>query len=506
MKKWRKWLAVGFLAVMLGLEARAGETVQAGTNGYDRRGTVAEEEFWNSDAEFPSGGAAQSKKAWEKINGVCYNGSGKKITGAIIRGIDVSEWQGTIDWTKVKKSNVDFAFVRISYGVGRIDLNYDSNMNGANKAGVPVGTYVYSTATTSEQALKEAQLAITKMKGYKISYPVVYDMEYSEMGKLSAKDIAQLAIVFCNEVRSAGYYPMVYTNTNWYDNYVDMSSLSGLDVWLARYGDTIDAPSKSSYNYTIWQATDGDGGGVLNSTKGLIDGIPSGNNVDVNFGYVDYTKIIQPRTAPLSTYVPTPTTLKNGWVVENGKTFYYVNGAKISGWKKIDGKYYYFNKTKGLYKSQLVTTPSKQICYLDKNGARVTKRWVTWNNKRYYMDANGWAMKGVHKINGKYYYFNNTTAVLYKNKKAVNKAGDIYYFGKYGTRFANRFMTLKEKGKSNRYYFGSNGKAYKGWHKIDGKWYYFHKKTGIAYRNCRVKNSSGKVYIFDSKGVCTNKK
>ena len=94
-------------------------------------------------------------------------------------------------------------------------------------------------ALSTTTALKEAQLAISKMQGYKVSYPVVYDLEYAKASKLSAKTVSEMALTFCNEVRRAGYYPMVYCNTNWYDNYIDWSLLSGVDVWIARYGDTI---------------------------------------------------------------------------------------------------------------------------------------------------------------------------------------------------------------------------------------------------------------------------
>ena len=211
---------------------------------YDRRDTVAEEEMVPAagSAAADKGRSKVNAKAWKKINGVCYNGSGKVIPGAITRGIDVSEWQGNIDWTKVKKSDIDFAFVRISYGLNHYDYTYESNMIKAEQAGVPVGTYVYSTALSAETALKEAQYAIEKMQGYKVSYPVVFDLEYAKASNLSPKKVSQMALVFCNEVRKAGYYPMVYCNTNWYDNYIDWSLLSGIDVWIARYGDTIQAP------------------------------------------------------------------------------------------------------------------------------------------------------------------------------------------------------------------------------------------------------------------------
>ena len=143
---------------------------------YDRRDTVAEEEFIYSART--SGTESSRKKvnpkAWKKINGVCYNGSGEIIPGAITRGMDVSEWQGNIDWKQVKKSDIDFAFVRISYGLTHEDYTYDENMTNAELAGVPTGTYVYSTALSTTTALKEAQLAISKMQGHKVSLSLIH--------------------------------------------------------------------------------------------------------------------------------------------------------------------------------------------------------------------------------------------------------------------------------------------------------------------------------------------
>lgn len=359
MRDWKKWLAAGCMAVLLGIGTIGTTAMAMGGGGVDRSEAVAQEE------KVPLGKATQSSssRAWKKINGICYNGSGQKLEGAITRGIDVSEWQDTINWAKVKKSNIDFAFIRISYGLNRIDEKYDYNMKQAEKAGVPAGTYVYSLATTTQQALKEAQLAIRKMDGYKVSYPVVYDIEYSRMRSLSSSQIANLAKAFCNEVKKAGYYPMIYCNTDWYDNKIDWSKLTGYDVWLARYGDRIMAPSMKNYKYTIWQSTDGDGGGYLNSTKGLVAGIPSYSTVDVDFGYVDYTKIITPRWSAVSTYKastkPDTANRRIGWFTENGKKFYYLNGSKKTGWVEVNGKKYYVHKTQGMYKNKLITDSKK---------------------------------------------------------------------------------------------------------------------------------------------------
>ena len=442
---------------------------------YDRRDTVAEEEMVPAagSAAADKGRSKVNAKAWKKINGVCYNGSGKVIPGAITRGIDVSEWQGNIDWTKVKKSDIDFAFVRISYGLNHYDYTYESNMIKAEQAGVPVGTYVYSTALSAETALKEAQYAIEKMRGYKVSYPVVFDLEYAKASNLSPKKVSQMALVFCNEVRKAGYYPMVYCNTNWYDNYIDWSLLSGIDVWIARYGDTIQAPDKDRYNYTIWQCTDGNTESGLNSTSGLVAGIPAGNDVDVNFGYIDYTKKITPRKEQASDYVPSKKP-----VVSNGQD-------KIeSGLYEEDEKYY----------------------FIDEDGERVSDKWETVNDKTYYFGTDGYALKGMKKVDGKYYWFNKKYCYMYKNRRVTRANGDIYYFGSDGVRYESGMTQVNENGKVYTYYFQKNGKAYKGWLTLEGKKYYFYKGSsavsGTRAENITLTSSRKVVSVFDSAGVC----
>lgn len=131
MKNWKKWLVAGCMAALLGIGTMGTTAMAMGGGGVDRSEAVAEEE------KVPSGKATQdsraSSKAWKKINGVCYNGSGQKLEGAVTRGIDVSEWQDTINWSQVKKSNVDFAFVRISYGLNHLDKTYDYNMKQAGE-------------------------------------------------------------------------------------------------------------------------------------------------------------------------------------------------------------------------------------------------------------------------------------------------------------------------------------------------------------------------------------
>lgn len=512
---WRKKVAVGLLAAAL-CGSLSAQTAMA-TMHYDRRQTVAQEQFESSADTYSASASAVSKKAWRKINGKCYNGSGKVIPGAITRGIDVSEWQETINWAKVKKSDVDFAFVRIAHGIKYQDKNFDYNMKQAELAGVPVGTYVYSTATNTAGALKEAQLAIKKMKGYKVSYPVAYDLEDEKLEKLSPRTISRMALAFCNEIRQAGYYPIIYCNTYWYDYHIDWSILSGLDVWIARYGDTIQAPDSSKYSYTVWQSTSGEADSGLNPTRKLISGIPVWNDVDMDFGFVDYTKVITPRWQPLASYSPAvtadtgkyghlPIGVKNGLKEENGDTFYYVNGKKATGWTELNNKKYYFApETGALYKDRLFKV-NNQLYYADKNGVIATGKWVEYKGKTYYFKASGAAFKGMKRVNGKYYWFHTSSGYMFKNRKVIRSTGDIYYFGSNGVRYENGMKKITENGTVHTYYFHKDGKVHKGWLTYKGKKYYFYKgkteKSGRRAENVRLTSSNGIISVFDKSGVC----
>lgn len=473
-RKVKKQASIGIFAMLIAT-ALPVHSAMANPH-YDRRDTVAEEELVPAAGATDADNAASkvNAKAWKKINGVCYNGSGKVLSGAITRGIDVSEWQGTINWTKIKKAGIDFAFVRVSYGLSHYDKTYEYNMKNAEIAGVPVGTYIYSTALSTATALKEAQYVIEKMQGYKVSYPVVFDLEYAQASKLSAKTVSQMALAFCNEVRKAGYYPMVYCNTNWYDNYIDWSLLSGIDVWIARYGDTILAPDKIRYNYTIWQSTDGNTESGLNSTSGLIDGIPKGNDVDIDFGYVDYTKKITPRSASVSSYTPSKTPIISS-----------VSQTQVkSGLYKEDGKYYFVNSS----------------------GNRIKNAWKTVSGKTYYFGADGYAVKGMKKIDGKYYWFNRGYYYMYRNHRVTRVNGDIYYFGSDGVRYESGMTEVVENSKINTYYFQKDGKAHKGWLTLAGKKYYFYKGSsavsGTRAENITLTSSDNVVSVFDENGVC----
>lgn len=196
MKNWKKWLVAGCMAALLGIGTMGTTAMAMGGGGVDRSEAVAEEEKVPSGKATQDSGQAQRPGRRSTVSAITEAARSWKV----LSHVESMFLSGRIPSTgaRSKKSNVDFAFVRISYGLNHLDKTYDYNMKQAEKAGVPTGTYVYSLALNTQQALKEAQLAIRKMDGYKVSYPVVYDIEYDQMRNLfritdrgSGKDLLQ---------------------------------------------------------------------------------------------------------------------------------------------------------------------------------------------------------------------------------------------------------------------------------------------------------------------------
>ena len=208
-----------------------------------------------------------------------------KLKELIYNGIDVSSNQGKIDWKKVK-NQIDFTIIKVGvryWGSGLIgeDRMYKTNIENAIKEGIPCGVYFYSQAINEEEGIKEAEWTLEKIRGYKISYPVIIDTESTGNGGradyISVEDRTKAVKAFCKKVKEAGYTPMIYSNKDWIINSLDMSQLSEYDIWLAHY--VKGAPRvKSDYKgeYTIWQY----------SSSGRIDGIE--DVVDMDIGYRKY--------------------------------------------------------------------------------------------------------------------------------------------------------------------------------------------------------------------------
>lgn len=195
------------------------------------------------------------------------------------KGIDVSKYQGTIDWAAVKEEGIEYAFIRIGlrgYESAKIVLDeyYEANMAGANSAGIAAGVYFFTQAVTVEEAKEEADFVIEHLAGYDVSCPVVFDVERIAGGKgradqLSKEERTDITIAFCEAVKAAGYTPMIYGNVVCFTRLLDMTKLNDYEKWYAFYDDYMYMP----YNVSCWQYTE----------KGLVDGIPG--NVDLNISF-----------------------------------------------------------------------------------------------------------------------------------------------------------------------------------------------------------------------------
>ncbi len=200
-----------------------------------------------------------------------------------IKGIDVSYAQGAIDWKAVKASGVEFAMIRASRGYispekpMAEDVTFKYNVTEANAAGLKVGVYHYLYASTVSEARKEAKFFLKTIAPYKITYPVVLDVEEMYQAELGKKKITNIVKAFLEEISAAGYYAMLYSNKAWLTNYLDMSQLQGYDIWLAQWN----AVPTYEGDFGMWQY----------SCKGIVSGI--NGYVDLNISYRNYTKIIR---------------------------------------------------------------------------------------------------------------------------------------------------------------------------------------------------------------------
>ena len=173
--------------------------------------------------------------------------------------IDVSHHQGTVDWEAVKAAGVEGAIIRCGYGMDQADQDdrkWKRNADECTRLGIPFGADLYSYADSTAKAQSEAQHAIRLLTGYKLSYPVYYDLE--EAGTESGAE--ERARIFCEAVKAAGYMPGVYANKNWWDNY--LSGLTEYTRWVARYN------SDLGMEADMWQYTSG---GSVAGITGRVD-------------------------------------------------------------------------------------------------------------------------------------------------------------------------------------------------------------------------------------------
>lgn len=214
------------------------------------------------------------------LNGTTYlfNMDGKLSTQ--VQGIDVSKYQGSIDWNQVKAAGVEYVIIRCGYRgyeTGKVveDPMFRQNLNGAKAAGLRVGIYFFSQAINEQEAVEEASACLKLLNGASLNYPIYFDTEFSggypkgRADKLSKSDRTAIAVAFCETVRNSGYKAGVYASENFFANQLSYSTVSRYSIWNAHYG-----VSSSGIPCDMWQYT----------SKGAVPGIKG--NVDMNLSYI----------------------------------------------------------------------------------------------------------------------------------------------------------------------------------------------------------------------------
>lgn len=429
-----------------------------------------------------SAGFGPAMNSWaagyEKVNGYYQLANGTVIEQVIARGIDVSRWQGNVNWAAVAADDVSFVMLG-TRSKGIVDPYFHTNVQGASAAGLKVGAYIYSLATTPDMAREEADFVLSLVKDYPISFPIAFDAEDSAtLGTLPPAQVSEIINAFCQRIADAGYYPIVYANDYWLSNKIDLSNMH-YDVWVARY------EAKHVYsNPIMWQVT----------STGSINGI--NGNVDIDFLYKDLTPKLPGnmwRTIGGNTYYYQNYAIqKNTWV-NDGSGWFYMNeeGLTATGWFDKDGLRYYLDETSGR-----MNTGWKQLSdkwYFFNPSGSMNTGWLNDNGARYYLGTDGTMATGWQELNGQYYYLDPSSGKMTTGWKNIN---DKWYFlqesgvmstgwldnngARYYLNNDGSMATGWHTDGTSKYYLAGNGAVSTGWQLIDNSWYFFNQSGAMT--------------------------
>lgn len=211
--------------------------------------------------------------------------NGEKISHL---GVDISYHEKEVDWDKLAESGVEFVMLRCGYrgyteGGLIKDEKFEEYAAEANRVGINLGVYFFTQAITVEEAIAEADFTLDLIKDYDISYPVALDTEMiddkearTNTTEISKELRSEMAIAFCERIKEAGYYPIIYSSENWMRRNMDLEMLNQYDFWAAQYQPQNDF----LYDFTIWQYTD----------SGYIPGVSG--QVDLDISLIDYAEFV----------------------------------------------------------------------------------------------------------------------------------------------------------------------------------------------------------------------
>lgn len=332
----------------------------------------------------------------------------------VAKGVDVSKYNGAIDWNQAKSAGIDFAFIKIGSTKSGIDPNFATNIAGAQAAGIRTGVYVYSYATTPEAAIREANLVLEWIDGYTVNYPIVFDIEDKCQRKLSQEQLISIINSFCMTIEAAGYYPMVYSYKSMFDGKLN---ICGWDRWVAHYNENCG----STNNVCVWQYT----------SKGRVAGF--GGNVDLNYQYKDYNSLI----------------ISEGFTEHNGNTRFYRNWRMQKGWVEYNNTKYYLDGAGNLVRGWF-TDEAGAIYYLTPQDGSIARGQCAVDGAEFFFNADGVRQTGFVTLETGTSYYDAATGQ--KLKGWIN-LGDQTFFADEAGHIVTGVYTIENQ----PYYFGADG-------------------------------------------------
>ena len=384
---------------------------------------------------------------------------------AISKGIDVSYHNGTIDWKRVKQSEVEYAIIRCGYGTNdksQDDKKWEENVKGCTDNNIPYGVYLYSYADTVEKASSEADHAIRLLQGKKFKYPVYYDLEEDAIRKkLSKTEIANIAKTFCNKLSAKGYTVGIYANKDWFTNYLTDSCFNNWTKWVAQYNTVCNYQGK----YDMWQC----------SSTGRVPGISG--NVDLNYSYSPFENSYGGGNTNNG---GTTTKYSDGLNEIEGELYYFKNNridTSYTGLAQYGNEWYYIENGKVNWNYTGLAQHGIEWFYIE-NGKL---NWnhsgiVEYNNQWFYVERGrlNWNYTGLGQSGNDWYYIVGGR-VNWGYTGLVQKGNEWFYVK--GGKLDWSYTGLVQKG--NEWFFVRNGRLDWGYTGLacNGE-YYFYVKNG----------------------------
>ena len=431
------------------------------------------------------------------------------------KGVDVSEWQGEINWAQVKTAGVDFAILRCGRTSledekpKRVDNYWYRNVEGCLSSGMSFGAFYYSQATSPAEASEEADWAIYALqsagvKGSDLAFPVYFDMEDS---KMVGKNYAAIAQAFFDKLTAAGYPVGTYANLSWWNTRLTSPVFDKYSKWVAAYNASIGLTYAPMSNFSegngVWQFSD----------YGSIPGISE--RVDLNYTYmapVNSDHWIKSESKWWYRYVDgsypancwaqidgqwyhfdASGWMQTGWLWVNGAWYYLgPSGAMQTGWLN-DGAWYYLDPEAGGAMATGVKAVQGAAYFFDASGA-MAAGWCADGGAWRYAAPSGALVSGWNVVNGSWYWFDGETYAM--REGWLNDGGSWYWLADGGD---GRMTTGWQQIGGSRYWLSDSGAMATGWCQIDGVYYFFN-GSGAMEHDCWV----GDYYLTSSGAMATD--